>query len=61
MPSMDKYDINESKDYKEQNDYINYNLYRNSFYEEKPQEKKKRSPRASRRYFFRCNSERVKV
>ncbi len=39
---MDKYDINESKDYKEQDDYINYNLYRNSFYEEKPQEKKKR-------------------
>ncbi|WP_426349658.1 S1C family serine protease [Alloiococcus sp. CFN-8] len=39
---MDKYDINESKEYKEQEDYINYNLYRNSFYQEKPVEKKKR-------------------
>lgn len=39
---MDKYDINESKDYKDKDEYINYNLYRNSVYEEKPQEKKRR-------------------
>ncbi len=38
---MDKYDITESKDYKDKDEYINYNLYRNTYYEERPKEKKK--------------------